>query len=323
MKWKIQILCILAAVCLLLSAGCAGNKTTGQKEPANAWYHFTDAAGVEILLPQKPEKVAVLFSSYADLWNIAGGTVQISVGESAERGFVDSTIPLVDSGAGKTINNELLLSYQPDFVICSADIPAQKETAAILNENGIPAAQFHVESFEDYLAALKICTDITGNPDAYQASGVALKTQISDLLEKTQQYTGGQKMKILFIRAGSTDQSTKAKTAEENFVCRMLDELGTYNIAENAPILLDGLSFEEILSEDPDYIFFSFMGKEAAAKVYVESLLQENTWKSLTAVKSGNYTFLPKELFHFKPNAKWADAYRYLAGFLYPGLAVN
>ena len=44
-------------------------------------------------------------------------------------------------------------------------------------------------------------------------------------------------------------------------------ELGTYNIAENAPVLLDGLSQEEILMENPDYIFISTMGKEEAARL--------------------------------------------------------
>ena len=43
-----------------------------------------------------------------------------------------------------------------------------------------------------------------------------------------------------------THLATKAKTADENFVCKMLNELGTYNIAENAPILLDGLSLSLI-----------------------------------------------------------------------------
>ena len=62
--------------------------------------------------------------------------------------------------------------------------------------------------------------------------------------------------RILFIRAGSKYSATKAKTAENNFVCVMLKELGTYNIAENAPVLLDGLSQEEILMEIR--IIFSF-----------------------------------------------------------------
>lgn len=231
---------------------------------------------------------------------------------------------LVDDGAGKTINHELLLSYRPDFVICSADIAAQRETAVFLSEHGIPAAQFHVESFADYLGVLKIFTEITGNNTAYEKYGTAQETQIKALLEEAAvQWGDAAPQKILFVRAGSGYSATKAKTADDNFVCLMLRELGTYNIAENAPVLLDGLSLEEILSENPDHIFFSFMGKEDAARAYVETLLQDPAWQTLTAVQNGSYTFLPKELFHFKPNVKWAEAYRYLADILYPDLTVS
>ena len=123
---------------------------------------------------------------------------------------------------------------------------------------------------------------------------------------------------FLFIRAGSKYSATKAKTAENNFVCVMLKELGTYNIAENAPVLLDGLSQEEILMENPDYIFISTMGKEEAARAYMDSVLQEEAWQHLDAVKEGRYAYLPKELFQFKPNKRWGEAYRYLADLLYP-----
>ena len=93
--------------------------------------------------------------------------------------------------------------------------------------------------------------------------------------------------------------------------------MGTYNIAENAPILLDGLSIEEIVMEDPDYIFITTMGKEDAAKEYMNSVLEQETWQSLSAVQKGNYVYLPKDLFQFKPNAKWAEAYEYLINIAY------
>ena len=61
---------------------------------------------------------------------------------------------MVDDGAGKTINQELLLSYEPDFVICSADLEEQVKTAEFLRKQGVPAAVFHVEEFQEYLDML-------------------------------------------------------------------------------------------------------------------------------------------------------------------------
>ena len=116
---------------------------------------------------------------------------------------------------------------------------------------------------------LKICTDITGDQGAYETYGTQVQAEIRDVLTSVPEAEKDGQKRILFVRAGSKYSATKAKTAENNFVCVMLNELGTYNIAENAPVLLDGLSLEEILLENPDFIFISTMGDEAAAKAYM------------------------------------------------------
>jgi len=298
---------------LLIFSSCSPDETPGKN---NSYYSFTDDAGVCITLEKKPERVAVLFSSFADIWICAGGEISITVGETVERGFADSSVLLVDSGAGKTINTELLISYAPDFIICSLDISAQAETADILNNAGIPTAQFRVESFDDYLHMLDICTSITGNKQAYKTSGTDIKEKIDTLISSCPPENTEQKS-FLFIRAASSIKSTKAKTADNHFVCEMLDSLGAYNIADSAPILLDGLSIEEIITADPDFIFISPMGNEEAAIASMETILSDTAWQPLSAVKNGNYHYLSKELFQFKPNAKWYDAYETLAAILY------
>ncbi len=304
---KRRFIAFLSAFLILV---CLCSCTAPEKD--GGYISFTDSTGAEIRLAQKPQKVAVLFSSFAEIWNLAGGDIYATVGESIERGFCKEGTLLADSGAGKTINAELLISYEPDFVICSADIPAQSQAAQMLNAAGIPAAQFSVESFEDYLNMLKICTDITGNGEAYKTYGTDIKLQIDKILENAD--NSGKS--ILFIRAGSTAKSTKAKTSAQHFACTMLNELGTHNITENAPVLLDGLSIEEILIQNPDYIFIATMGDEQAAKENISNMFKEPAWQSLDAIKNGRYHFLPKELFQYKPNARWAQAYAYLAEIL-------
>lgn len=304
-----KVLSLLAALVVLVNfSACHSN----DKLPSKNGTVFTDDAGVTISV-NNPKKVAVLFSSFAEIWTLAGGEIYITVGESIERDLAPKNVLLVDDGAGKAVNTELLISYEPDFVICSADIAAQNKTAQQLNSIGIPAAQFRVESFDDYLRVLKICTDITGNEDSYRQNGLAVKEQIDNTLQNAQKSSD---TKILFIRAGSSAKSTKAKTANEHFAAAMLKEFGTYNIAEKAPILLDGLSIEEIITENPEYIFITTMGNADAAIKNMKSILSSNEWQSLDAVKNNKVHFLPKDLFQFKPNARWADAYNYLAEIL-------
>lgn len=284
---------VLFAVMLLLLTGCSSETE-------------------EIPTEEKPEKTAVLFSSLAEIWLDAGGEIAVTVGETVERGLMPEGTPLVDEGAGKSINLELLISLEPDLVIASADIPAQAEAARILEDAGIPTLLFRIESFGDYLTTLEAMSSITGNTEAYE-KGLALQAEIDSVLADTAFMTG---KRILFIRAGSTASSTRAKLAEDHFACAMLEEMGCFNIASEAPVLLDGLSMEAVLLADPDYIFFSLMGNEETAAANVHSLLSGETWGRLTAVQEGRVTILPKELFHYKPCSRWPEAYRYLADVL-------
>ena len=300
---------LIILLCLLLLTGCTPAETAGEG------YTFTDDTGTEVTVPEKPKKVAVLLSSLADLWITAGGSVDITVGETVERGFATESVILVDAGAGKTIDLEGLIAAQPDFVLYSSDLSGQLECADTLRAAGIRAAGFAVETFEDYLRVLKICTDILETPDRYEQYGTDLKAEIDGMIAKAQ--AAEVQPEILFVRAGSSAKVTKAKTAEHHFVCGMLKDLGTFNIAEKAPILLDGLSIEEILISDPDFILFTTMGDEEAGKSYMESLISDPVWQNLTAVKEGRVHQLPKELFQYKPNARWGEAYAYLIELLY------
>lgn len=304
-RWLIFLLCAL------LLSGC----TPKPSEDASPYYTFTDDLGTAVTLSRKPETVAVLTSSLADLWLCAGGQVDITVGETVERGFADSNVVLVDDGAGKTVNIELLIASQPDLVLYSAELSGQVECADALRDAHIPAAGFRVETVSDYLRLLKICTDLLDNPEAYETHGLQLQARVEELTALAQ----GQpdQPKILFVRAGSSAKYTKAKNAQNHFVCVMLQQLGVHNIADDAPILLDGLSTEQILLQDPDAILFTTMGDESAGTAYMESLISDPVWQSMTAVKTGAVYQLPKDLFQYKPNARWDEAYAYLIELLY------
>jgi len=310
MKNKLSVLCSVLLL-LFLCTGCGMELTD-----AGGNITFTDDAGNTFSFAAKPEKTAVLFSSFADIWTLAGGSIDITVGETVERGLAPADVILADGGAGKTVDTERILAAKPDFVICSADIAGQTEAAFLLNASGIPTAQFRVESFGDYLRVLRIFTEITGNTDAYVRYGTDVQEKIEALLAECPP-EGASPQKILFIRAGSSARSTKAKTASEHFAAAMLAELGAVNIADAAPVLIDGLSIEEVLVQNPDRIFITTMGDPDAARAYMDSLFAEEIWQSLDAVQNGRCHYLPKDLFQYKPNAGWFEAYELLADLLY------
>lgn len=305
-KYLILIMSLLICFCFV---SCTEEKTDGE-----VYYSFIDSEDREVALKKKPQKVAVLFSSYAEMWTLAGGEVNITVGESVDRGFADESTVLVDSGAGKTIDREILIASAPDFVIASADIAAQAELAEYLDSVGIPCALFRVDSFYDYAEVMEDLCAITERDDLYEKNVTKIADEIENILNSVDK---SKAPRIIFVRCGSSASSTKAKNAEENFVCKMIAELGGVNIADEAPELCDGLSLEAILTAQPEKMLISTMGNEQKSREYMDSVLKSEPWQALGAVKDGNYVYLGKELFQFKPNARWAEAYKFLAEYLY------
>lgn len=318
MNKKSLIISVVAVIAIVLVLGAIEGMREPEKDDGIFYFHqFEDFSGKKITLDEKPEKVAVLFSSLAEIWTLAGGKVAVTVGESVERGFCSEDVILVDVGAGKTIDNEALIAAEPDLVIYSLDVEAQCRTAELLQREKIPAAGMRIDGVEDYYKALTISSSLLDNEESLELYGDKVLEEIENIKEKAASQK--EKPSVLFIRSGSSEASAKAKKAEDNFAAKILQDLGCSNIADSAPVLLDGLSLEEILIRDPEHIFISIMGDEEAGKAYMESLLTSGAWQTLSAVKKGNVHFLEKELFHYKPCSRWAEAYEIIFEILYPG----
>ena len=304
---------IIAVVIVVLLVFISGAVETNKPESSGEYFTFTDSEGEIVELSHKPQKTAVLFSSLAECWIEAGGEVYVTVGESVERGLVKEETELVDKGAGKTVDTEKLISLEPDFVICSADIASHRDVASALKKAKIPVAMLRMDTFEDYLTILRTLTKITGKTENYEQFGENAKSEIEQII------SGGKREnnpKILFVRSGSSYSSAKAKKADDNFAAKILEDFGCINIADKAEVLLDNLSAEVILKENPQYIFVSVMGDYDNSKAYMQELLAKKEYASLDAVKNGRVYFLPKELFQYKPCGRWAESYRYISSIL-------
>lgn len=309
---------LLLVLLLLVANGCSNGRTNESANLNNredVYYSFTDSLGNLVELKEKPKRVVSLVGSYSETWILAGGDVVGVTDDVVKEERFELTEDISVVGTVKDPNVEEVLALAPDFVLLSPDIENHLKIIDTLKSAKIAYAFFKVEYFEDYLRMLDICTDITGNKDLYEENGVKVKNEIEDILAKIED-RASDKPSVLFVRAFSS--GAKAKK-DDNLACKMLEDLGTINIASKHPSLLEELSIEEIIAEDPDYIFVTTMGNTEKAIEALKNGIEKNpAWSNLTAVKNDRYIILPKELFHFKPNAKWGESYRYLAEIIYP-----
>ena len=312
-----------AETAVLEEATAVPDETTAETvETAGFPIAYTDATGHESVITERPQRVAVLFSSYAEIWQLAGGTVDITVGDSVSRGFAGEDAILCGEGAGLRLDLEQLVAAEPDLVIGTADLSAQVEAVEMMREEGVNGLLLREETFDDYLGILELFCRILGNGQAYIENGTAVGGQIDTLLE-TVDAEEREPVTYLLIRAGSGFASTSIKTEENHVACAMLTRLGAENVATEDGIKVGELSVEALLMMNPDVIFVVPQGDEAESRAFTESLFKEDGWCELDAVKEGRIHYLPKDLYGYKPNARWAEAYRYLDALLYPGEAAN
>ena len=313
---KRMVCALLCGVLLTTLSACGGEEqdSTETKNPEEA-VTFTDDLGREVTLA-KPRRVAALIGSFADVWCLAGGqgTLVAAADDSWTQFDLDLPETVENLGAVKEPNVEKLLAAERDFVLGSTKTAADVELLDLLEQSGIGVAYFDISSFADYLRMLEVCTQLTGCPERYTQYGADVQSQVEQAIARQD----GSAPRVLYVRA--TGSSCKVKNSQGTVLGEMLASLGCVNIADSETGLLETLSMETILAEDPEHIFVVLQGSDTTkAKQTLEmSLLSNPAWNELTAVREGRYHVMDQRLYNVKPNARWGEAYEKLADILYP-----
>ena len=307
-----SLLSIIFALLLALSA-CGA--PAAPSSPDGETVTFTDALGRTVSVSE-PKRVAAMIGSFADVWCAAGGkdTLVAAANDTWTQFDLGLGADVVDLGAVKEPSAETLLAAQPDFILASTKTQADVDLLPVFEQANIPVAYFDVSTFEDYLAMLKICTELTGRPDCYEENGEAVRGQVEKARERAE---GREGTTVLYVRA--TGASCKVKSSTGTVLGEMLADLGCVNIADSDETLLETLSMEAILAADPEKIFFVLQGSDDAdaRRTLDETLLSNPAWQQLTAVRTGQVYYMDQTLYNLKPNARWGEAYEGLAEMLY------
>ena len=308
-----KILCF-SIISILIFSACGCKSAKNEKNLSNT-VNFTDALNRKVSIPKKPQRVAALIGSFADVWVLSGGRL-CAAAEDAWDDFGFESENAVNLGGAHSPNLENLLSANPQFVIASASTASNVEMLKALESADIPVAYFDVDCFGDYLEMLDICTDITGRKDLYRQNGLQVKTKIEEIKTNFKNAEiPEENKKILLLRISSG--SVKVKDSNGTVLGEMLKDLGCINIADSEASLLENLSAESVIKQNPYRIFAVTMGDDITkAEKNLKTILSDSAWNTLDAVNSGRIHIMDKKLFNLKPNSKWAESYEKLSKIL-------
>lgn len=335
-KTKILTLIMAAVTVFLLFTGCSkdagGNeapsseesKLPEEKEAEKSEYGitinddtvvFTDETGEEITINKNPKRVVVLYNSYLEIWDQAGGAVVGRVEESEDK-IVKNAASAEVVGTLSTPSLEKILSLEPDLVIANISYKAQREMLPTLKQNNIQVMAIHVNLLEDYYRTVRLFTAITGREDLYENNVNEVQSKIDEIISKA---PTDKNYKAVVLMATSKNITVRDSNT---MVGEMIKDLNVINISDDAGGSSDTKTFsiEKIIQEDPDFIFVQTMGSDLEKITErLKSDAQDNpAWASLTAVKEDRYIVLPKDLYLYKPNDRYPEAYEGLGKILYP-----
>lgn len=325
---KINVWIVLTIIMAVLLSGCgkdvkADNEQAGVADVTSEYgiditedtVSFVDGTGQEVQIKKNPKRTIVLFASYIDLWMRNGGDLIGMVEDKS--GIVPPGLEGVET-VGKTgaISLEKIISLEPDLVILSANTSSQAELVESLRQNGIQVVAIDYTFKEDYYKTVRLFTAINDRQDLYEENAVSIKKGVEEIIDRVPK---DQSPKVFIMFASS--KSIKSRGSGTT-LGQMLSDLNTVNIADLDNVSLEdkGFSMEAIIEQDPDFIFVQRMGSDNDAVLdRIKQDAQSNpAWASLSAVKNDRYILLPKDLYTYKANQRYPQAYEELAKILYP-----
>ncbi|NLY46892.1 MAG: ABC transporter substrate-binding protein [Tissierella sp.] len=279
---------------------------------------FVDGRGQEVTIDKNPQRVVVLYNSFLEVWMANGGSVvgklEPSVGQEEIQGVEDAEI----IGKLGAISVEKVISVEPDLIILNSTQKSQLELIPAFEENNIPVIGIDYVGLDDYLTMTRLFTALNGREDLFKSNALDVVEEIDDILATIPEE---KEHKVLLIMASAKSVTARDSTS---YVGMMLEDLNTINIADESGGALSSQNFsmEKILEEDPDFIFVQTTGSDMDATLdrLKEDAESNPAWASLSAVQNDRYIILPKDMYMFKANQRYAEAYENLAEIIYPEL---
>ncbi|MCI6375374.1 MAG: ABC transporter substrate-binding protein [Clostridiales bacterium] len=276
---------------------------------------FTDALGREVTLAVPVRRAVAFEGSLAEAYLTCGGTL-VGATEDAvtERGLsLGGEVSVI--GTVKQPSLELTVALEPELILLSADSAAHLKLLDALTALGVPCAYFSFDTWQEYMDMADVLCRLTGHEELLEVQREQVQRPIEAIVSRAREDARYGQRTALLLRAYST--GVKAK-GSDSLAGAMLAEMGLVNIADRDGALLESLTLEQILMDDPEWIFITTMGesRERAMDALAEALTNNPAWGALTAVREGRVVELDKQLFHYKPNARWAQAYALLEDLL-------
>ena len=314
-KWQILLAAFLCAALAACIAGCGPEpvESVSFSQKENAFAVVTDDLGREVVLEQKPERIAVTSASFLEPLHEVGGDVVAR--PDSKNQMPDFAKDKASIGKVTQIDVEKLLAASPDLVIINKNM--NEKLIEPLEAAGIKTVVVDMKSYEDVQRTVRLFAKLTGEQEKGEKLLTAMEQEIGAVKEKMPK----EQRRVAVIHSTNQGLTVQLEGSIAGSVAQML---GWENVAAGlAPLEKNPdaapYSLETLVEKNPEIIFVTSMGKLEEIKAGMEKTMAESpAWQSVEAVREKRVYYLPQNLFLLSPGLHYPEAFRLMAGEVYP-----
>ncbi len=256
--------------------GSSTEQTETETEKAEFPVTITDAAGEEVVIEEKPEKIVSLIPSNTET-AFALGLGEEVVGVSDFDNYPEETADKEKIG-GMEFNVEKIISLAPDLVLAHAS-SAHNATAGLqqLKDSGIAVLVVNdAQSFEQVYESIEMIGTASGAKEEAEEVIAGMKEKIEAIKEKAAAVT---EKKKVFVEVSPAPEIYSP--GKNTFMDEMLTMINAENIVKEEG--WPKVDPEAIIKENPDVIISTsgYRNEDAVAEV-----LAREGWQDVNAVKN-------------------------------------
>lgn len=274
-----------------------------------------DAFGEVQKVTTSPARTVICYPSLLEIWLDCGGfPAGMHTPRKAEPlppGL--ENVPHV--GSYMHPNMEAVVRLKPDLVILSGMTGRHRAFGELLRKSGIEVLHLKYDNYSDYARIAGIFSSILATRSASTVCGKVQK-EVDSIIRRCSGRKGPSFLVLFFNGAEFRAETNRAHAAY------IFAALGGRNILNSTgfAVRAERISFspEELLLKDPDCIFLVPGAKSEALNREAFRKFQENpSMRNLKAVRTNRLHILPSDLFQYKPNHRFPEAFRYAEKLLY------
>jgi iron complex transport system substrate-binding protein len=277
--------------------------------PAVAVISLTDGLNRTVTLKGPAQRVVSLAPSNTELlYEVGAGAQVVGIDDFSNFPVEARSKPSVGGSMGN-YDLKAIAALKPDLVL-AAQINTPEQVKALENMGLTVFYLNNPERMAGLVQNMQTVGTLTGKTGQAAALVQSLSDRITTTMEKLTAITTHYKV---YYELDATDPSMPYTAGSSSYINILLEKAGDKNIAAGLTAPFAQISSEEIIKQNPDFIFLG----DTTYGVTIESVMQRPGWLAISAVKNKHVYSFNNDMVS-RPTARIVDAIDLLARIIHP-----